>query len=111
MKSLFETRREQREPEPRELAEPARELERVPRVLVEVVAGVEHDAILGHAVPHGERDPLLEERGDLADHVVVLRGAGTACRGCAAAVRDHEGRVARGDDLGDRRIVHSRWCR
>ena len=56
-----------------EHVEPANELEVLRRRLAEAEAGVEADVLLGDALRDREREPLLEERGDLRRDVVVAR--------------------------------------
>ena len=43
--------------------------------LAEADPGVEADPLLGDPCRDGDREPLLEERGDLGDDVVVARVA------------------------------------
>src|SRR5439155_20536939 len=55
----------------RQLVEAADQLEVVVDRLAEANSGVEADPLLGNAGLDGEHEPFLEERSDLAHHVVV----------------------------------------
>ena len=56
-----------------QLVQTAQQLEVVRDGLAEADARVEQHAPLAHALAHGERQALLEERLDLVDHVVIAR--------------------------------------
>ena len=58
-----------------ELVEAAQQLEVVRGGLAEADPGVEQDALLGDPLRDGERQPLLQERLDLRDDVVIARFA------------------------------------